>query len=128
MQLYQLSLPSTRGSVRLEESPLWAYYHCLVDCGMKKGGALVAVMRKMLVVAVCLIKWEMLEGVAPRQARGPFGLFSAYCIFHPLLTRHEPDKFSAFFVSFSGQISLKPGDKLTGLAWTATKRFLPVGF
>jgi hypothetical protein len=73
-------------------------------------------MRKMLVVAVCLIKWERLEGVALRQARGPLGLFSAYCIFHPLLTRHEPEKFSAIFVSFSRQISLKPGSKLIGYA------------
>jgi transposase len=45
-------------SVRLEGSAFGAYYHRLVDRGMKKGMALVAVMRKMLIVAVRLIKTE----------------------------------------------------------------------
>jgi transposase len=43
-------------SVRLEGSAFGAYYHRLVRRGMKKGMALMAVMRKMLIVAVRLIK------------------------------------------------------------------------
>jgi transposase len=43
-------------SVRLEGSAFGVYYHRLVDRGMKKGKALMAVMRKMLVVAVHLLK------------------------------------------------------------------------
>jgi transposase len=43
-------------SVRLEGSAFGAYYHHLVERGMKKGTALVAVMRKMLAVAARLIK------------------------------------------------------------------------
>ncbi len=43
-------------SVRLEGSPFGAFYHRLVARGMKKREALVAVMRKMLIVAVHLLK------------------------------------------------------------------------
>lgn len=44
--------------VRLEGSPFGAYYHRLVARGMKKVMALMAVMRKMLVVATHLVKTE----------------------------------------------------------------------
>ena len=43
-------------SVRLEGSAFGAYYHRLVARGMKKGSALVAVMRKMLAVAAHVMK------------------------------------------------------------------------
>jgi hypothetical protein len=39
-------------SIHLEASPFGAYYHRLVARGMKKGMAVVAVMRKLLIVAV----------------------------------------------------------------------------
>jgi len=45
-------------SIRLEASPFGAYYQRLVARGMKKGMAVVAVMRKMLIVAVHLIQTE----------------------------------------------------------------------
>ena len=45
-------------SIHLETSPFGAYYHRLVARGMKKGMALVAVMRKMLIVAAHLIQTE----------------------------------------------------------------------
>jgi transposase len=43
-------------SVRLEGSAFGAYYHRLVARGMKKGSALIAVMRKMLAVAAHVMK------------------------------------------------------------------------
>ena len=43
-------------SIHLETSPFGAYYQRLVARGMKKGTAVVAVMRKMLIVAVHLIQ------------------------------------------------------------------------
>jgi transposase len=45
-------------SIPLETSPFGAYYQRLVARGMKKGMAVVAVMRKMLMVAVHLIQTE----------------------------------------------------------------------
>jgi transposase len=42
-------------SICLANSPFGAYYHRLVDRGMKKGMAVVAVMRKLLIVAAHLI-------------------------------------------------------------------------
>ena len=45
-------------SIHLEASPFGAYYQRLVARGMKKGMAVVAVMRKMLIVAVHLIQTE----------------------------------------------------------------------
>ena len=45
-------------SIHLETSPFGAYYHRLVARGMKKGMAVVAVMRKMLIVAAHLIQTE----------------------------------------------------------------------
>ena len=45
-------------SIHLEPSPFGAYYQRLVARGMKKGMAVVAVMRKMLIVAVHLIQTE----------------------------------------------------------------------
>ncbi len=43
-------------SIHLESSPFGAYYHRLVERGLKKGSALMAVMRKMLAVAAHLLK------------------------------------------------------------------------
>ena len=43
-------------SLRLEASPFGAYYRRLVERGLKKGSALMAVMRKMLAVAAHLLK------------------------------------------------------------------------
>ena len=45
-------------SIWLANSPFGAYYHRLVDRGMKKGMAVVAVMRKLLIVAAHLILTE----------------------------------------------------------------------
>ena len=45
-------------SIQLDDSPFGAYYHRLVDRGMKKGMAVVAVMRKLLIVAAHLILTE----------------------------------------------------------------------
>ena len=45
-------------SIRLPTSPFGLYYHRLVDRGMKKGMAVVAVMRKLLIVAVHLIQTQ----------------------------------------------------------------------
>lgn len=45
-------------SIQLDDSPFGAYYHRLVDRGMKKGMAVVAVMRKLLIVATHLILTE----------------------------------------------------------------------
>jgi transposase len=45
-------------SIALHTSPFGAYYHRLVARGMKKGMAVVAVMRKMLIVAVHLISTQ----------------------------------------------------------------------
>src|SRR5947209_2268813 len=45
-------------SIRLPDSPFGIYYHRLVDRGMKKGMAVVAVMRKLLIVAAHLILTE----------------------------------------------------------------------
>src|SRR5260221_5346111 len=52
-------------SIHLEASPFGAYYQRLVARGMKKGMALVAVMRKMLIVAAHLIQTE--ESYEPEQ-------------------------------------------------------------
>ena len=45
-------------SIQLDDSPFGAYYHRLVGRGMKKGMAVVAVMRKLLIVAAHLILTE----------------------------------------------------------------------
>jgi len=45
-------------SVRLEGSAFGAYYHRLVERSLKKGPALIAVMRKMLAVAAHVMKTE----------------------------------------------------------------------
>ena len=45
-------------SIRLPTSPFGRYYHRLVDRGMKKGMAVVAVMRKLLIVAAHLIQTQ----------------------------------------------------------------------
>src|SRR6266567_7664368 len=45
-------------SIRLPDSPFGIYYHRLVDRGMKKGMAVVAVMRKLLIVAAHLIQTQ----------------------------------------------------------------------
>ena len=45
-------------SIHLEGSAFGAYYRRLVERGLKKGSALIAVMRKMLAVAVHLLKHE----------------------------------------------------------------------
>ncbi len=45
-------------SVHLEGSAFGAYYHRLVERGLKKGSALMAVMRKMLAVAAHLLMHE----------------------------------------------------------------------
>ena len=45
-------------SIRLPTSPFGLYYHRLVDRGMKKGMAVVAVMRKLLIVAAHLIQTQ----------------------------------------------------------------------
>jgi len=45
-------------SIWLKGSPFGAYYHRLVDRGMKKGMAVVAVMRKLLIVAAHLIQTQ----------------------------------------------------------------------
>ena len=52
--LYLAALRSTR----LEGSAFGAYYHRLIARGMRKREALMAVMRKMLIVAVHLLKTE----------------------------------------------------------------------
>jgi transposase len=45
-------------SIRLPTSPFGSYYHRLVERGMKKGMAVVAVMRKLLIVAAHLIRTQ----------------------------------------------------------------------
>jgi transposase len=45
-------------SIRLPTSPFGIYYHRLVHRGMKKGMAVVAVMRKLLIVAAHLIQTQ----------------------------------------------------------------------
>jgi len=45
-------------SIQLDDSPFGAYYRRLVHRGMKKGMAVVAVMRKLLIVAAHLILTE----------------------------------------------------------------------
>ncbi len=45
-------------SLHLEGSAFGAYYHRLVERGLKKGSALMAVMRKMLAVAAHLLMHE----------------------------------------------------------------------
>lgn len=45
-------------SIRLQASPFGQYYHRLVERGMKKGMAVVAVMRKLLIVAAHLIQTQ----------------------------------------------------------------------
>ena len=44
--------------VRLKDSAFGVYYHRLLDRGMKARAALVAVMRKMLIVAYRLLRTE----------------------------------------------------------------------
>ena len=61
-------------SVRLPGSAFGAYYHRLVERGMKKGVALVAVMRKMLAVATHLVRTG--EGYDP-------GKVSVACAAYP---------------------------------------------
>ena len=46
-------------SIRLPTSPFGIYYHRLVERGMKKGMAVVAVMRKLLIVAAHLIQTQV---------------------------------------------------------------------
>ena len=46
------------GSIHPQASPFGAYYHRLVARGMKKGMAVVTLMRKLLIVAVHLIQLE----------------------------------------------------------------------
>src|SRR3989442_1703495 len=48
-------------SIRLKDSSFGAYYHRLVARGMKGGEALMAVMRKMLIVAYRLFKTEEMD-------------------------------------------------------------------
>jgi hypothetical protein len=56
-------------SIHLETSPFGVYYQRLVARGMQKGMAVVAVMRKMLIVAVHLIQTEeSYQGVRPLDA------------------------------------------------------------
>lgn len=62
-----LYLAALRG-VRLKGSAFGAYYHRLVQRGLKKGKALMAVMRKMLVVAVHLLRTE--EAYDPAKVSG----------------------------------------------------------
>jgi len=45
-------------SIRLPTSPFGIYYHRLVQRGMKKGMAVVAVMRKLLIVAAHLMQTQ----------------------------------------------------------------------
>ncbi len=45
-------------SLHMNDSAFGAYYHRLVARGLRKGSALIAVMRKMLIVAVHLLKTE----------------------------------------------------------------------
>ncbi|WP_040447043.1 IS110 family transposase [Ktedonobacter racemifer] len=45
-------------SIRLSTSPFGLYYHRLVERGMKKGMAVIAVMRKLLIVAAHLIQTQ----------------------------------------------------------------------
>jgi len=49
---------AARRRIWLKGSPFGAYYHRLVDRGMKKGMAVVAVMRKLLIVAAHLIQTQ----------------------------------------------------------------------
>jgi hypothetical protein len=53
-------------TVVLEDSAFGAYYHRLVARGLKKGSALMAVMRKMLAVAAHLLRHEE-ESYDPRK-------------------------------------------------------------
>lgn len=53
-------------SIHLEGSAFGAYYHRLVERGLKKGSALMATMRKMLAVAVHLLRHEK-ESYDPRK-------------------------------------------------------------
>jgi transposase len=45
-------------SIRLPTSPFGSFYHRLVDRGLKKGMAVIAVMRKLLIVAAHLIQTQ----------------------------------------------------------------------
>ena len=56
-------------SIWLPNSPFGAYYHRLVERGMKKGMAIVAVMRKLLIVAAHLILTE--EVYEPGKVAAP---------------------------------------------------------
>jgi hypothetical protein len=44
--------------IHREDSPFGVYYQCLVERGLKKGSALMAVMRKLLAVATHLLMHE----------------------------------------------------------------------
>ncbi len=61
-------------SIHTEGSAFGAYYRRLVERGLKKGSALMAVMRKMLAVAVHLLKHEQ-ENSDPSKV----GASSAAC-------------------------------------------------
>ncbi len=95
-------------SVRLEGSAFGAYYHRLVERSLKKGPALIAVMRKMLAVAAHVMKTEeMYDPLAPLgsactslwrkapKARGPFFLFLQWML--ESLPTGGLDKFYGFF-------------------------------
>ena len=56
--LRQMLYVAALRSIHLEGSAFGAYYRRLVERGLKKGSALMAVMRKMLAVAVYLLKHE----------------------------------------------------------------------
>jgi transposase len=56
--LRQLLYLAALRSIHLDGSAFGAYYHRLVERGLKKGSALMAVMRQMLAVAVYLLKHE----------------------------------------------------------------------
>lgn len=54
-QLRRILYLAALRSIRLPDSPFGSYYHRLLERGMKKGMAVVAVMRKLLIVAAHLI-------------------------------------------------------------------------
>ena len=57
-QLRRILYLAALRSIRLPDSPFGSYYHRLVERGMKKGMAVVAVMRKLLIVAAHLIQTQ----------------------------------------------------------------------
>ena len=56
--LRQMLYLAAMRSSQLEGSAFGAYYHRLGERGLKKGSALIAVMRKMLAIAVHLLKHD----------------------------------------------------------------------